>query len=70
MKDMQAYARRNLKLADLYTQSLNSGPALDFCRIPLALAYGTLDAIALGKAKLTRHDVLTLVEQFIRIKSA
>ena len=70
MKDMQTYARRNLKLADLYTQSLNSGPALDFCRIPLALAYGTLNAIALGKAKLTRNDVLTLVEQFIRIKSA
>ena len=70
MTDIQAYARRNLKLADLYTQSLNSGPALDFCQIPLALAYGTLDAIALGKEKLTRNDVLTLVEQFMRIKSA
>ena len=70
MKDMQAYARRNLKLADLYTQSLTSGPALDFCQIPLALAYGTLDAIALGKEKLTRSDVLTLVENFMRIKSA
>lgn len=70
MKDMQAYARRNLKLADLYTQSLNSGPALNFCQIPLALAYGTLDAIALGREKLTRNDVLTLVEKFIRVKSA
>ena len=65
MADIQVYARHNLKLADLYTQSLNSGPALDFCRIPLALAYGTLDAIALGKEKLTRHEVLTLVEQLL-----
>ncbi|MDJ0688144.1 MAG: phytoene/squalene synthase family protein [Xenococcaceae cyanobacterium MO_188.B32] len=70
IKDMQAYARRNLKLADLYTQSLTSGPALDFCQIPLALAYGTLEAIASGKEKLTRNDVLILVEQFIRAKSA
>ena len=70
MKDMQAYAHRNLKLADLYTQSLTSGPALRFCQIPLALAYGTLDAISLGKEKLTRNDVLSLVEQFVRAKSA
>ena len=70
MKDMQAYARRNLKLADLYIQSLTSAPALRFCQIPLALAYGTLDAIALGKEKLTRNDVLSLVEQFVRAKSA
>lgn len=70
IEDIQAYARRNLQLADLYTQSLSPGPALDFCQIPLALAHGTLDAIALGKEKLTRNDVLTLVEQFIRFKSA
>ena len=70
MKDMQAYARRNLELATLYNKSLKSGPALNFCQIPLALAYGTLDAIALGKDKLTRNDVLTLVEKFIGVKSA
>lgn len=70
MQDMQAYARQNLKLADLYTKSLKSGPALRFCQIPLALAYGTLDAIALGKEKLTRNDVLTLVEKLVRVKSA
>ena len=70
MKDMQTYARRNLQLADLYTKSLTLGPALDFCQIPLALAYGTLDAISLGKDKLTRSDVLNLVEKLIRVKSA
>lgn len=61
--DMHQYARRNLKLADHYTKSLPPGPALNFCKIPLALAYGTLDVLALGKDKLTRSDVIALVQQ-------
>lgn len=61
--DMQAYARRQLKLARLYTDALpRNSPALDFCQIPLVLANGTLEAIALGKVKLSRSDVLNLVE--------
>jgi farnesyl-diphosphate farnesyltransferase len=60
---IQAYARRNLVLASSYIESLPKGPALDFCQIPLALAYGTLDAIALGKEKLSRSDVAALLEQ-------
>jgi farnesyl-diphosphate farnesyltransferase len=71
VKDVQAYARRQLKLADLYTDALPpKSPALDFCRIPLVLAWGTLDAIALGKEKLSRSDVLSMVEKFVSIKSA
>jgi farnesyl-diphosphate farnesyltransferase len=65
-QDMYQYARRNLKLADYYTQSLPAGPALNFCRIPLALAYGTLDVLALGKEKLSRSDVMALVQQISR----
>lgn len=61
--DIHCYARQNLKLADLYTQSLAPGPALDFCRIPLALAYGTLEVMALGKEKLSRSDVMALVQK-------
>jgi farnesyl-diphosphate farnesyltransferase len=60
---MQRYARRNLTMADAYNLSLSKGPALDFCQIPLALAHGTLDALSLGKEKLSRSDVLTLIEQ-------
>lgn len=60
---MHVYARRNLKLADYYTQALPPGPALDFCKLPLTLAYGTLEVMALGKEKLSRTDVLALVEQ-------
>jgi farnesyl-diphosphate farnesyltransferase len=62
-ENMQAYARRNLTLADAYTAALPAGPALDFCQIPLTLAHGTLEAIARGKDKLSRSDVLALIEQ-------
>jgi farnesyl-diphosphate farnesyltransferase len=57
------YARQNLELADAYTASLSLGPALDFCRIPLALAHATLNAMAQGEAKLSRSTVLDLVSQ-------
>lgn len=60
---MQAYARRNLALADAYTNTLPEGPALDFCQIPLLLAHGTLDALSHGREKLTRIEVLALLEQ-------
>ena len=69
--EMQAYARRQLKMAQLYTNALpKNSPALDFCQIPLVLATGTLEAIALGKDKLSRSDVLNLVGKFTNIKSA
>ncbi|MBD2310283.1 phytoene/squalene synthase family protein [Desertifilum sp. FACHB-1129] len=61
--EMFAYAQRNLALADAYTDALPVGPALTFCRIPLALAHGTLDALANGKEKLSRSDVMALLEQ-------
>ncbi len=66
VKQMQTYARRNLMLADAYTTALPSGPALDFCRIPLALAHGTLNVLADGQDKLTRHAVFALIEQVSR----
>ncbi|HIK15141.1 MAG TPA: phytoene/squalene synthase family protein [Leptolyngbyaceae cyanobacterium M33_DOE_097] len=66
MADMDAYARRNLALADAYTDKLPSGPALDFCRIPLVLAHGTLDALAHGKEKLSRTDVMAILEAVMK----
>ena len=68
-KDVQDYARRQLKQADLYIESLpKNSPALSFCQIPYILAKGTLDAIAIGKPKLSRHDVLNLVEKVTKVK--
>ncbi len=63
---MQAYARRNLALADAYVTSLSDGPARDFSVIPLALAYATLDALCEGKDKLSRSEVHRMVDQTIR----
>lgn len=61
---LQAYARKNLALASAYNASLlPNSPALDFCQIPLTLAYGTLEAIAHGKEKLSRSDVVALLQQ-------
>jgi farnesyl-diphosphate farnesyltransferase len=64
---MQVYARRNLALADAYTLELSSTAALSFCKIPLTLAYATLDVLDQGGAKLSRDDVLHLIEQASRV---
>lgn len=69
-EDLHNYARSNLRLADLYIKSLPEGPALDFCQIPLTLAYATLDALSLGKEKLSRSDVLAILEKLIRKEPA
>lgn len=63
--EMHAYARRNLALADAYIEELPPGPILDFCALPLALAYATLESLARGKEKLSRIDVLQIVNQYI-----
>lgn len=60
---LHEYANRNLSLGDAYTNSLPYGPALMFCKIPLALAKGTLDALASGKDKLSRSDVYALLQK-------
>jgi len=60
-KEMDEYARYNLKMADLYTNSLTHGPAKNFCQIPLALAHGTINAMSLGQEKLTRFDVMQIL---------
>ncbi|HEX6481500.1 MAG TPA: phytoene/squalene synthase family protein [Ktedonobacteraceae bacterium] len=62
-EDMHAYARRNLALADAYTNALLPGPELDFCSLPLALAYATLESLARGDGKLSRSAVLQIVNQ-------
>jgi farnesyl-diphosphate farnesyltransferase len=59
--DMQDYARANLKDFDAYMQDLPATTFSDFIRIPRALAYATLDAIAEGRKKLSRAEVLAIV---------
>jgi farnesyl-diphosphate farnesyltransferase len=61
LSDMIAYVHKQLGMADLYIEELPVGSAQDFCRIPLALAYGTMEAIEAGREKLTRGEVETLI---------
>ncbi|WP_376769502.1 squalene/phytoene synthase family protein [Paenibacillus plantarum] len=62
-KEMQQYTRRNLKLADSYIADLKQGPALKFCKVPLALAHATVNLLAAGGNKLTRDAVLKIVSK-------
>ena len=62
-RDMERYVRRHLALGDAYIDDLPEGPARDFCRIPLALAYGTVEALARGEEKMDRQAVVQLIGQ-------
>lgn len=64
-EDMHVYARRNLALADAYTEALPPGPVREWCVIPLALAHATMDALARGESKLSRADVVQIVQQVV-----
>lgn len=65
LDDMFAYARRNLTLADAYLKDIKPGPIMHFCKIPLALAHGTLDALMKGKEKMSRTDVIKIVGRVV-----
>lgn len=61
--DMFNYAEENLAKADEYIKSIHHKKILLFCKIPLALAYKTLNALKSGKEKMTRTEVeATVVE--------
>jgi farnesyl-diphosphate farnesyltransferase len=60
--EMQSYARRNLSDFDSYMQELAANTFTDFVNIPRALAYATLDALAEGREKLTRADVIRILQ--------
>ena len=65
LEDMFRYARRNLALADVYMKDIKPGPILNFCKIPIALAHGTLDALTEGKEKMSRAAVTEIVSTVV-----
>lgn len=65
LEDMFMYARRNLALADVYLENIKPGPILNFCKIPIALAHGTLDALMEGKEKMSRTAVTEIVSKVV-----
>ncbi len=62
LEHMHSYAYRQLSKAEAYANSIASDSVAYFIKIPLALAYATLDALARGEAKLSRGAVLQLLE--------
>ncbi|UOE92004.1 phytoene/squalene synthase family protein [Alkalihalobacillus sp. LMS39] len=60
-KEMFNYARKNLALGLRYMENLKPGPIYNFCKIPHALAQGTLEAIEKGREKLSRTEVVKIV---------
>jgi farnesyl-diphosphate farnesyltransferase len=65
LEDMFSYAKRNLELADLYVKDIKTDSILKFCKIPLALAHGTLKALMNGKEKMSRVEVLKVVSRVV-----
>lgn len=63
MREMFTYARSNLKLALQYITRLEDDSIIEFCKIPLVLAFATLEAIESGKKKLSRAQVFKLVNR-------
>ena len=61
--DMFDYAEDNLAKADEYIKSINHRKILLFCKLPLAFAHKTLNALKSGKEKITRTEVEATVEE-------
>ncbi|MEK3889033.1 squalene/phytoene synthase family protein [Bacillus sp. FSL K6-3431] len=61
--DLFVYAEENLAKADEYMKFLKRKSILLFCRLPLALAHKTLNAMKEGRGKMTRAEVEQTVEE-------
>lgn len=63
LEEMYQYARHNLVQADSYMKTLPRSAFVRVIRIPLALAFATLEVLARGGTKLSRQAVLQIVQQ-------
>ena len=61
-EQMYHYAYRQLSSAEAYTKTLTSDSIMYFIKIPMALAYATLDTLKQGEAKLSREAVLQIIQ--------
>ncbi|MUV38324.1 Squalene synthase [Lentibacillus sp. JNUCC-1] len=64
-----AYAENNLALADEYMKAIKTRNIMLFCKIPLALAKKTLDAMRSGREKMSRQEVESTVDHIIEEKN-
>lgn len=61
--DLFAYAEENLAKADLYMETLTDKSTIVFCKLPLAFAHKSLDAMKEGREKMNREEVEETVRQ-------
>lgn len=61
--ELFAYAEENLAKADLYMKDLDKRSIKLFCKLPLALAHKTLQAMRDGREKISRAEVEATVEE-------
>jgi farnesyl-diphosphate farnesyltransferase len=61
--DLFAYAEENLAKADLYMETLTDKSTIVFCKLPLAFAHKSLDAMKEGREKMNRAEVEETVRQ-------
>lgn len=61
--DLFAYADENLANADKYMTTIHNKFILMFCKLPLALAHKSLQAIKDGREKMSRQEVEQTVEE-------
>jgi farnesyl-diphosphate farnesyltransferase len=62
-EQMGQYARSHLVQAEAYALTLPSAPFEALIHIPLTLAKATLEALTRGEPKLSRSEVLSILEQ-------
>ena len=62
-EQMRQYAWSQLVAAEAYARTLPAAPFEALIQLPLALATATLDALARGRSKLSRNEVLHILAQ-------
>lgn len=61
--DLFAYADNNLRKADCYIDTLTDKSTILFCKLPLAFAHKSLDAMKTGRPKMSRQEVEETVKE-------
>lgn len=61
--DLFSYAKQNLSMGSDYVKDINNRGITMFCKVPLALANSTLKAMKIGREKISRNEVESIVAE-------
>ncbi|EPD51407.1 hypothetical protein HMPREF1210_02005 [Paenisporosarcina sp. HGH0030] len=62
-EDLFLYAKQNLAMGSDYVKDINNRGITMFCKVPLALANSTLKAMKIGREKISRKEVESIVTE-------